>query len=96
MSNTKVYGGRSMPIHGRRSSHTASGRIFRNSQFFGQYNRKQHLTVEIIRIMILLRLSRERDEASIVTEAPGSVGLYLSIEQSRKLGLMWTKGWSSF
>ncbi|GFT77007.1 annexin [Trichonephila clavipes] len=31
-------------------------------RFFGEYNRKQHLTIEIIRIMILLGLSRERDE----------------------------------
>ncbi|GFU04344.1 hypothetical protein TNCV_864411 [Trichonephila clavipes] len=34
-----------------------------------EYNQKQYLTVEIIRIMILLRLIRERDQASLVTEA---------------------------
>ncbi|GFU41962.1 hypothetical protein TNCV_4676691 [Trichonephila clavipes] len=33
---------------------------------------RKHLTFEIIRIIILLRLSRERDEAPIVTDALGS------------------------
>ncbi|GFX29313.1 uncharacterized protein TNCV_3218471 [Trichonephila clavipes] len=42
----------------------------------GEYNRKQHLPVGIIRIMILLRLSRERDEATIVAEALGPGGPY--------------------
>ncbi|GFV43208.1 hypothetical protein TNCV_2048891 [Trichonephila clavipes] len=39
-------------------------------------SQKKRLTVEIIRIMISLRLSRERDEILIVAEAlaPGPVG----------------------
>ncbi|GFS83228.1 hypothetical protein TNCV_599901 [Trichonephila clavipes] len=54
------------PVTERWSSHEASSHIVQNSQFFGEYNRKQHLTIEIIRIMILLRLGRERDKVPIV------------------------------
>ncbi|GFU90408.1 hypothetical protein TNCV_1328621 [Trichonephila clavipes] len=41
-----------------------------------EYNRKMHLTVESIRAIILLILSRERDKAPIVAEAltPSPVG----------------------
>ncbi|GFW05587.1 hypothetical protein TNCV_4983571 [Trichonephila clavipes] len=55
-----VCGGR--PVRGRRSSHVASWHVNRNSQCFEEYNRKGHLTVDIIQIMILLKLNRERDE----------------------------------
>ncbi|GFV41496.1 hypothetical protein TNCV_3626481 [Trichonephila clavipes] len=51
-------------MHGRWSLLVANGRILRNAQFFGKYNQKKLLTVEIIRISILLRLSLEGDEAS--------------------------------
>ncbi|GFX55530.1 hypothetical protein TNCV_268181 [Trichonephila clavipes] len=51
--------------------------------FLGEYNRKKQLTVEIIRI-ILVKLSRERDEAPIVAEAlgPGIVGPCLKMSLS--------------
>ncbi|GFX29586.1 hypothetical protein TNCV_4776581 [Trichonephila clavipes] len=39
--------------------------IFPNSQLFREYIQKKHLTIEFIRIMILLRLSREQDEAPL-------------------------------
>ncbi|GFT58661.1 hypothetical protein TNCV_1251061 [Trichonephila clavipes] len=51
----------------------ASRHIVRNSQFFGEYNLKLHLTVKIIQIKILLRLSREQDEAPTETEVLGPV-----------------------
>ncbi|GFY09620.1 hypothetical protein TNCV_381151 [Trichonephila clavipes] len=85
-----VYGGRPRPIHGHRSSQVASLHIVRNPQFFGEYKWKKKLTVEIIRIMILLRLNRERDEAPIADKALGPVGpclktsLHVSIVCSMK------------
>ncbi|GFX01400.1 hypothetical protein TNCV_4736411 [Trichonephila clavipes] len=59
-----VYGGRPRPTHGRWSSRITSWHI-RNSQFFGEYNRQKHLTVEIIQIIIVLRLNREQGEAQL-------------------------------
>ncbi|GFW75206.1 hypothetical protein TNCV_449101 [Trichonephila clavipes] len=55
-------GGRLRPKHGRRYSNL---NIDRNSQFFGEHNEKKHFTVEIIRTIILLMLSRERDMAPL-------------------------------
>ncbi|GFX21056.1 hypothetical protein TNCV_4882881 [Trichonephila clavipes] len=51
---------------------------------FRRIQPEKHLTVEIIRIMILLRLSRKRDEGPIVDEAPGPAGtcLKMSLEIS--------------
>ncbi|GFX93726.1 hypothetical protein TNCV_1589031 [Trichonephila clavipes] len=69
----RVYGGRSRPFHGRWSSDVASRYIVLNSQFFGEYNRRKLLTIEIIRIIILLRISRERYVAPIVTKALGQL-----------------------
>ncbi|GFV79395.1 hypothetical protein TNCV_1903671 [Trichonephila clavipes] len=71
-----VYGGRRRPVHELRSLRVANWHIVQYSQFFGEYNWKKHLTVEIIRFMILLRSSRKRDEVPIGTEAlgPNSVG----------------------
>ncbi|GFX39134.1 hypothetical protein TNCV_359481 [Trichonephila clavipes] len=49
------------------------------------YNRKKHLTTEIILIMILIRLSQERDETLIVTEALGPVDMGHALKLDDKL-----------
>ncbi|GFV77483.1 hypothetical protein TNCV_1070121 [Trichonephila clavipes] len=58
-----VYGDRPRPIHEQRLPHVSSGHIVRNSQSFEECNRKKHLPIESIRIVILLRMSQEQYEA---------------------------------
>ncbi|GFT80655.1 hypothetical protein TNCV_626631 [Trichonephila clavipes] len=52
--------------------------ISTKSLSFMEYNKKiKHLTIELIRIMILSSMSRERDETLIMGDAPCPVGLCL-------------------
>ncbi|GFW46067.1 hypothetical protein TNCV_3276841 [Trichonephila clavipes] len=57
-----VYGDRPRPIHGRRSCSDIS---FEIPSFSENTTGKKHLTVEIIRIIILLRFNQERNKTNI-------------------------------
>ncbi|GFY12214.1 uncharacterized protein TNCV_4935031 [Trichonephila clavipes] len=70
-----------------RASHGSNQLTYRlKLPVFGECNQKQHLTIENIRIMILLRLNREQDETRILAEAgdSGPVGPYFKTSLMKK------------
>ncbi|GFX85578.1 hypothetical protein TNCV_3717481 [Trichonephila clavipes] len=69
-----LYGGRPRPIHGDDHHMQPVDILSEITSILEDTTGRKHLTVEIIRIMILLTLNRERNETPIVAEAQGAVG----------------------